>query len=193
MSMMGGWNYPGRYDEDLPSKVARFKDRHKSPASRYEEFLRFDLGVDPKDIPFTREDAQNALNAALTRYGCDEFRLIGNSLQLVRVEYNQDDLVDRDTVDWDMFTKAHTALVAEPFKGVYSFTVRYDEINPIVPFKINEQPFSYPVGTLLRIFNGTDHLYVRVGSFTSEEELLNTDTFEPVTNPETYTVVEVIE
>jgi hypothetical protein len=193
MSMFGFGSYGARYDEDLPSKIARFKDRHKSQADKYEEFLKFDLGVDPKDIPMTVEDAQNALNNALSKYGADEFRLTGNSLQLVRVEYNDGDAVDRDTVDWDMFVKAHTALVAAPYKGVYSFIVRYGEINPVIPFKIDEQPFSYPVGTLLRISNGTNSAYVRVGSFSSDTELLNSETFEAVADPETYKVIEVIE
>lgn len=109
----------------------------------------------------------------------------------------------RDKDFWSELLRVYAALVKgfhpedEPDKNFTKFEAMtsYQEaiITGVNDPKIRwKRPERYPTGTILRVTDGTESEYVRIGGPFTDDDLIILATMKPIRNPSAWTVVEVL-
>lgn len=193
-----------RFDADLSDKINSLLSGTKSPEDRVDDFLEREIGIDPKSVPLTYDQALKSLTLLVASADRRQVVFHGNSLGLNSVTYGDEaapQSFPRDT--WREVLRIHAALQREHPEWMI-ITAKNDlgwQVTGRARDIPTTDPTGYPTGTALLVErfiadeDGPSELrreYVRVGGPYNDTEVTILSSLQPIDDPSSWTVVEVL-
>lgn len=209
--MGGGFGMQGS-DPNLSDKLAALKQKRGNLDDKVTQFLERDLGVDPRALAFTEQQAREYVNALIEDSDGTVARFTGNSHGLIEVSISD---IDIDTITigpsddlWHDVERAYSTLIKPVIDDQHTYSIECSlsfepdlTITPIAapPVK-HSDPTKYPPGSVLRIEKPTVMVaagevvinthYIRIGGLFDETTPTILDTMQPMTDLTGWTVTE---